>query len=391
MLKFLNLKRLTALLLFMGVQSAAFAAGPPKPSSMSNPVVLTLVFIMGILLLAIILLGNILIGATQYKYEVKKKAKEAGKITGTAAAVLFLLLPFNLMAQEGEEATTVLSKFFLEGVSPLAFYVMLGVILVELLIIFLLLFQLKMVIKTTNQLEEEKTTEEVAVRKSATAKIKLKEIWNKLNNFRSQEQEADILLEHDYDGIKELDNKLPPWWLYGFYISIVASVIYLWVYHVAESAPLSAEEFQIAWEKGEREVEEYLKNSAANVDENTVTLITDEAALKSAQALFVQNCQACHGAQGEGNAVGPNLTDEYWLHGGSLSDIFKSIKYGWPDKGMKSWKDDFSPVQIAQLTSYIKSIQGLEHPNAKEPQGELYIESSEEEISDSDQIAGRSQ
>jgi cytochrome c oxidase cbb3-type subunit 3 len=85
-------------------------------------------------------------------------------------------------------------------------------------------------------------------------------------------------------------------------------------------------------------------------------------------------CGACHGAGGEGNDVGPNLADEYWLHKGSIKDIFYSIKYGWPEKGMKSWKDDMSPVQIAQVASYIKSLQGTNPPNAKAPQGDLYKE-----------------
>lgn len=386
MYKFPNSKQLTLLLLFMGGSSAAFAAGPPKPDSISNPVVLTLVFIMAILLLAIILLGNILVGATQYKYDLQKKAKDAARITGGTAMLLLALVPFNLMAQDGTaEAVTEAPSYFIPGVSNFAVYTMLGVIAFELLVIFIMLLQLRTVIKTAKQVEVEIAGVEVGKASEPTFKEKLVAVWNKINSFRSKEQEADLLLDHDYDGIKELDNRLPPWWLYGFYFTIAFSAVYLWIYHVSGSAPLSAQEFQIAWEKGERQVEEYLKNAAANVDENTVTLITDEAQLKAAQALFQQNCQACHGAQGEGNAVGPNLTDKYWLHGGSLSDIFKSIKYGWPDKGMKSWKDDFSPVQIAQLASYIKSIQGIEHANPKGPQGELYEEPEETATDNADQ------
>src|SRR5690606_21981681 len=92
---------------------------------------------------------------------------------------------------------------------------------------------------------------------------------------------------------------------------------------------------------------------------------------------FTKNCVACHAADGGGNAVGPNLADPYWLHGGSLKDIFKSIKYGWKDKGMKSWKDDFSPKQIAQLASFVKSLQGTTPTAPKEKQGDLYIEAEE--------------
>ncbi|HSC37770.1 MAG TPA: c-type cytochrome, partial [Chitinophagaceae bacterium] len=95
--------------------------------------------------------------------------------------------------------------------------------------------------------------------------------------------------------------------------------------------------------------------------------------LEGGKTVFLQNCSPCHGKSGEG-VVGPNLTDDYWLHGGGVKDIFKTIKYGWPEKGMKSWKDDLSPTQIAQLSSFIKSLRGTHPPNGKEQQGELYQE-----------------
>ena len=122
----------------------------------------------------------------------------------------------------------------------------------------------------------------------------------------------------------------------------------------------------------EAEVEKaaYLKKSANNVDENTVKFSSDPAILESGKKIFLTSCAACHGTEGQGT-VGPNLTDEYWLHGGSVSSVFKSIKYGWPEKGMKSWKDDFSPVQISQLTSFIQSLQGSKPANSKEPQGTI--------------------
>jgi len=116
-----------------------------------------------------------------------------------------------------------------------------------------------------------------------------------------------------------------------------------------------------------------MKKSANNVDETTVKLLSDNANLAVGKDLFMASCTACHGKLGEGT-VGPNLTDDYWLHGGGLKDVFKSIKYGWPDKGMKSWKEDFSPMQIAQLTSYIKTLKGTNPPKAKEKQGDLYTE-----------------
>jgi cytochrome c oxidase cbb3-type subunit 3 len=174
-----------------------------------------------------------------------------------------------------------------------------------------------------------------------------------------------------------LDNRLPPWWLYGFYISIFFAVIYIWRYHVSHTAPLSVEELQIAMVKADEQKAEYLKKSANNVDENTVKVLTDAGDISGGAKVFTQNCAACHGKAGEG-IVGPNLTDDYWLHGGSIKDVFKTIKYGWPEKGMRSWKDDLSPVQIAQVSSYIKSIHGSNPPNAKAQQGELYKEEGNE-------------
>ena len=121
------------------------------------------------------------------------------------------------------------------------------------------------------------------------------------------------------------------------------------------------------------EIAEFMKTSANNVDESTVKMLTDPSDLNTGKDIFISTCAACHGKFGEGT-VGPNLTDEYWLHGGGVKDIFKTIKYGWPDKGMKSWKEDFSPVQIAQLTSYIRTLKGSNPPKPKDMQGELYIE-----------------
>src|SRR5690606_17718917 len=153
---------------------------------------------------------------------------------------------------------------------------------------------------------------------------------------------------------------------------------------VTDSLPLQKSEYETSLRKAEADVAEYMKNSANNVDETTIKMLTDPADLNAGKDIYTSSCVACHGRFGEGG-VGPNLTDDYWMHKGGLADIFKSIKYGWPDKGMKSWKDDFSPVQIAQLASYIKSIQGIEHANPKGPQGELYEEPEETATDNADQ------
>ena len=164
---------------------------------------------------------------------------------------------------------------------------------------------------------------------------------------------------HEYDGIRELNNRLPPWWLYGFYATIVFAIVYLWRFEVSHNGPSSKQEYETSVARAEIKVQEYLKKKGDAVDENTVKLLTGADDIAAGKAIFMDpsKCPACHGADGGGNAVGPNLTDDYWLYGGGVKDIFKTIKYG-TSKGMRSWKDDLSAKQMAQLTSYIKTLKG---------------------------------
>ena len=200
--------------------------------------------------------------------------------------------------------------------------------------------------------------------------------WKKSNNFIPIEEEDKLDSGHSYDGIRELDNKIPVWFSASFVICILIAVMYLWRYHVSESAPLQIAEYQNEMAQAAIEKEEYLKNAASNVDENTIVML-DVAAIEVGKTLFSANCASCHGnnAASMPGGVGPNLTDGFWLHGGGLKDIFKTIKYGYPEKGMISWKDRFSAVQMAQLASYVKSISNT-NVKGKEPQGELFKEES---------------
>jgi cytochrome c oxidase cbb3-type subunit 3 len=187
------------------------------------------------------------------------------------------------------------------------------------------------------------------------------------------EREEDILLDHDYDGIKELDNALPPWWKYGFYITIAIAGLYLLRYHVWKTGPDPMQEYDQEMKVAAAQIEEYRKTTGETVDEKTVTM-ADAAGIAEGDKLFHSNCFSCHGAKGEG-LVGPNLTDKYWLHGGTINDVFKTIKFGYPDKGMPSWKNMYSPTQIKQLASYVKSLAGTNPPNPKAPQGDLVVDS----------------
>jgi cytochrome c oxidase cbb3-type subunit 3 len=185
------------------------------------------------------------------------------------------------------------------------------------------------------------------------------------------EKEADIDLGHEYDGIRELDNSLPPWWLWLFYITIIWSVGYLWYYHVSDKGPDSQQEYIAAMEKGEAEKAAFLASQTNLVDEKTVTVLTGESDLAEGKEIYTANCLVCHGAAGEGG-VGPNFTDKYWIHGGSIHNIFSTIKYGVAEKGMISWKEQLRPGAMQKVASYILTFQGTNPPNQKEAQGVLY-------------------
>ncbi|MET3980243.1 cytochrome c oxidase cbb3-type subunit 3 [Mucilaginibacter sp. UYP25] len=194
------------------------------------------------------------------------------------------------------------------------------------------------------------------------------EAWNKLLSLRPMAEEKDLLIAHDYDGIQELDNPIPGWFMYLFYATIIFGVGYLLNYHVFNFGQLQYEEYKTEMAQADVAKKLYLSKAANQVDENTVKLENDPERLKAGQVIFIQNCKPCHGEHAEGN-VGPNLTDDYWLHGGKIRDLFKTIKYGVSAKGMPTWEKQLSPKQIADVSSYIKTLHGTNPAGAKEPQG----------------------
>ncbi len=347
------------------------AAGPPAPSPFSNPMIIMLVTLMLLLLIVIGILANILIGAADVKLK-KKKALEKGQ-SATAVLLLFMLLSTTgVIAQGTTPETTETAAKTIAGMSASTFYIMAGVLFIELIIIIGLLINIKFLLKT----EKEKFVTETATPEQI-AEIKRNKLswWDRFNKLKPVSEEADLDLGHDYDGIRELDNRLPPWWLYGFYFTIIFAGIYLWRYHVSHTAPSSKEEYERSVARAEARIQEHMKKKGDAVDENTVKLLTSADDLAAGKAIFTDpsKCVACHGVEGGGNAIGPNLTDDYWIYGGNVKDLFKTIKYG-AKNGMKSWKDDLSPKQIAQVASYIKTLRGTKPANAREPQGELYKE-----------------
>ncbi len=213
------------------------------------------------------------------------------------------------------------------------------------------------------------------VESAAVIKVRKKTAWDKLMDMLTRsvpvEQEKDVLLDHDYDGIKELDNKLPPWWVWGFYITIVFAFVYIFYYHMSGVGKLSAAEYKEEMSMAAFAKEERMKLNTNNVTEGNVIRLSDEASIKEGSEIYIKNCVACHGDKGQGG-VGPNFADNYWLHGGSINNIFQTITEGYPSKGMISWKAQLSPNQIQKVASFVMRFEGTNPPGAKEPQGEVY-------------------
>lgn len=187
------------------------------------------------------------------------------------------------------------------------------------------------------------------------------------------EREGEITLVHAHDGIRELDNRLPPWWVNMFILTIIWAVGYMYYYHWGGNGPSSGDEYKTEVEIAKKEIAVALAGKANDVDESNVTALTDGGALGEGELIFKNTCAACHGQKGEGT-VGPNFTDEYWIHGGGIKNIFKTIKYGVPEKGMISWQSQLKPADMQKVASYILTLKGTNPPNPKAPQGQIWTE-----------------
>jgi cytochrome c oxidase cbb3-type subunit III len=316
-----------------------------------NPLFLALSIIIILLIIVIIVLGNVLTGVAEAAKDVSKKGKEILTIT---ILISLMIASKDSVSQVSDVSENVLVPSLNSGL----LYLMLSIIGFELLIIIVLLNLIQLFIKKK---------ERVVVKEIKPSFLE------KLNASVAIEKEEAILFDHVYDGIRELDNDLPPWWKYGFYLTIVFAFVYMIHFHIAKTGDLQIAEYDRSQIVAQEKKDEFAKNNASNVNETNAEMLTDVAEIAKGAEIFKGSCFACHGKFGEGG-VGPNLTDDYWLHGGSIKNIFASIKYGWPDKGMKSWQSDFSPIQIHQIASFIKTLHGTKPANAKDKQGDLYTE-----------------
>lgn len=271
-----------------------------------------------------------------------------------------------------------------------------------LLLVLMILIAIELILKAIENVMLQTLSEEAKARYLETKSEKrewkwAKNLYKRLTKTKEIEEENEIIMDHNYDGIRELDNVLPPWWVYLFYATIVFAVVYLVRFHVIGEYDQALEyEQEVAAAK--IAIEEYKKTAKDLVDVNTVEFLSDASDLSAGEKIFTTNCVVCHMADG-GGGIGPNLTDEYWILGGGIKNVFNTISEGGRDgKGMVAWKQSLKPAEMAQVASYVLTLGGTTPANPKAAEGEIWIdpdapavEESEEapmeQVSDSTDVA----
>ncbi len=175
------------------------------------------------------------------------------------------------------------------------------------------------------------------------------------------------LMSHEIDGIRELDNKLPTWWVWLFYLTIAFAAVYLIYYHVLHLGNLQAAEYDKEWKRGEEIKSAAIKGFESSI--GTLEPSKDPVILAKGHQTFATLCAPCHRADA-GGLVGPNLTDDYWIHGSNFVDNLKVIINGVPEKGMLTWRGVLRPNEIHAVASYIYTLRGTHPPNPKPPENQ---------------------
>ena len=242
-----------------------------------------------------------------------------------------------------------------------------------------LLIAIEITISAIDKITYQLLTEEQKAKLEATSSVGFKDsewyskLLKKLTKSEPIENEGQLLLDHDYDGIRELDNNLPPWWVYLFYACIVFAVVYLVRFEIM-GADNQEMELKKEMAQAKIEVAEYMKTAPDLMDEKTVTLLTEGADLAEGKTIFETNCAACHRADA-GGQIGPNLTDDNWILGGGIKNLFHTITNGGRDgKGMIAWKGTLKPKEIQKVASYVISLKGSNPKDPKAPDGEIWVE-----------------
>lgn len=248
-----------------------------------------------------------------------------------------------------------------------------------LLVFLFLLIAIEITVNAVDTITYHLLTEEQKVKLAETTSISFKEsnwyknLMEKLTKSVPIENEGQLLLDHDYDGIKELDNNLPPWWVYLFYGCIIFAVVYLVRFEILGA---DNQEMELKKEMAQAQIDiaEYKKTAPDLMDENTVTLLTAAPDLAAGKAIFTANCIPCHRADA-GGQIGPNLTDDQWILGGGIKNVFHTLVNGGRDgKGMISWKGTLKPKQMQEVASYVLSLKGSNPKDPKAPEGEIWID-----------------
>jgi cytochrome c oxidase cbb3-type subunit 3 len=290
-------------------------------------------------------------------------------------AVLSIVTMFFALGAVAQETAPAQKTFWDDPVNDpmLPVYLLTAfVFVVMVLVAFIALYLIKILNMLADEAEKEKA------QKLGVAYAKVPTVWDKfleLVNARVPiEKEKEIELDHNYDGIRELDNHLPPWWKWLFYGTIAFAFVYIVIYHFVDSLPLQEQEYQLEVAQAEAQARKFQASQPqATIDENALVYIADAAIIGKGKVVFTNNaCGSCHRNDGGGNAIGPNLTDEYWIHGGDVKQVFQTIKNGVVEKGMPAWGKSMSPQNVKDVTFYVMSMLGSNPANAKAPQGELH-------------------
>lgn len=239
-------------------------------------------------------------------------------------------------------------------------YDLYALVILNILLLGVLLYMKRLFNGFVEMVSEEKETEEIAP-------AVLTKVGKLLTDVVPIDEEESILLHHEYDGIRELDNNLPPWWVWLFYGTIIFAVVYLFNYHVLGISDLQIEAYKKEMILADQQKEAYRKAMAMNVDETNATVMTEASDLSTGKQLFAKNCVSCHGANGEG-VIGPNLTDNAWIYGYDIKELYKTVRVGSPNGKMPEHESKMNPIEIQQVVSFVLSM-----PDAKgaEPLGDI--------------------
>lgn len=289
--------------------------------------------------------------------------------------VLFVLAMTITFGGFAQETAVVAPAFWDDPINHpmLPFYIVTLFMFVVVVVVGIVAIYLIKILNMMSEQAEREKSKKLGVAYTA------KETWwdkfvQKVNASVPVEQEKEIVLDHNYDGIRELDNHLPPWWTWLFIGTIGFAAIYIVVFHFTDALPLQEQEYQNELTVAEEKSRKFRASQPqATIDENTLVYAADAAIIAKGKEVFLSNnCGSCHRNDGGGNTIGPNLTDNYWIHGGDVKKVFQTIKNGVIEKGMPAWGKAMSPQNVMDVTFFVMSLQGTNPANAKAPQGELF-------------------